>query len=161
MSESKGGATIFRVREAFGVPGPGGFIHMYRQGDLVDGASKLAKTHRALLEPAENATVDVVKASEAVLTLPERQTVEQVTAPGSSHAVENPDVRDAGRRNAATETEEPGKGEESTGDGPFDPSAHTVEEVNAYLDGEGVTAEERERVLAAEREGKNRTTIVG
>lgn len=41
----------------------------------------------------------------------------------------------------------------------FDPSAHTVEEVNAYLDGVGDN--EKQRVLNAEKAGKNRVSIVG
>lgn len=41
----------------------------------------------------------------------------------------------------------------------FHPAGHTVDEVNAYLDGVG--AAERERVLTAERDGKDRTSITG
>lgn len=41
----------------------------------------------------------------------------------------------------------------------YDPADYKVEEVNAYLDTVG--EEERERVLQAERDGKNRTGIVG
>lgn len=46
--------------------------------------------------------------------------------------------------------------EESAG---YDPSAHTAEEVNAYL--EGVDESERDAVLARERAGKSRKSIVG
>jgi hypothetical protein len=42
---------------------------------------------------------------------------------------------------------------------PFDPAGHTVAEVNDYLD--YAVPEERDRVLAAERDGKNRAGIVG
>jgi hypothetical protein len=42
---------------------------------------------------------------------------------------------------------------------PFDPTEHTVAEVNHYLD--YATPEERDRVLAAERDGKARAGIVG
>lgn len=41
----------------------------------------------------------------------------------------------------------------------FDPSGHTVEEVNTYL--AGVDDTERERVLAAERDGQARKGVVG
>ena len=41
----------------------------------------------------------------------------------------------------------------------FDPTAHTVEEVEAYLAGE-LPGEERERVLAAEANGKARKSIL-
>jgi hypothetical protein len=39
----------------------------------------------------------------------------------------------------------------------FDPSAHTVEEVNAYI--AGVGDDEKQRVLDAEKAGKNRTSV--
>ena len=42
----------------------------------------------------------------------------------------------------------------------FDPTAHTVEEVEVYLAGE-LPEEERERVLAAEANGKARKSILG
>lgn len=41
----------------------------------------------------------------------------------------------------------------------FDPAAHTVDEVKAHLD--EVDTDERERVLTAERDGKDRTSITG
>lgn len=44
-------------------------------------------------------------------------------------------------------------------DGTFDPSAHTVTEVNAYLT--TASPEEYDRVMAAEVAGKNRSTITG
>lgn len=44
-------------------------------------------------------------------------------------------------------------------EGSYDPDDHTVPEVNAYLD--TVSDEERERILQAERDGQNRTGIVG
>jgi hypothetical protein len=40
----------------------------------------------------------------------------------------------------------------------FDPSAHTVAEVNDYLD---ANPDDADRVLAAERDGKARVSIVG
>lgn len=42
----------------------------------------------------------------------------------------------------------------------FDPSTHSVEEVNAYLAGD-ITDDERTRVLEAERAGKGRKTVLG
>ena len=42
---------------------------------------------------------------------------------------------------------------------PFDPSRHTIEQVNAYL--EGVDDTERARVLEAERNGRARKGILG
>lgn len=53
---------------------------------------------------------------------------------------------------------EPGDVVEPTPDGPFDPSAHTVDEVTAYL---AANPDDAERVVAEERLGKNRAGIVG
>lgn len=44
-------------------------------------------------------------------------------------------------------------------DAGFDPSEHTVTEVNSYL--AGVDESERERVLAAERDGQARKGVLG
>lgn len=43
----------------------------------------------------------------------------------------------------------------------FDPTQHTVAEVNEYLDGLQDSPEEHSRVIALEIAGKNRTSIVG
>lgn len=43
----------------------------------------------------------------------------------------------------------------------FNPDDHTVDEVNDYLDEHADVLGEVERVLEAERAGKNRTTITG
>jgi hypothetical protein len=43
----------------------------------------------------------------------------------------------------------------------FDPDEHTVAEVNAHLEKYADHAEEVQRVLAAERAGRSRTTIHG
>jgi hypothetical protein len=56
------------------------------------------------------------------------------------------------------------EGSTSSGDGgssgeEYDPSQHTVEQVNAYLD--SADEEEKERVLQAERDGQARRGIVG
>lgn len=53
---------------------------------------------------------------------------------------------------------EPGAGQEEA-DGKFDPSEHGVDDVRDYLD--GCDEAERDRVLAAEREGKARKGILG
>lgn len=42
-------------------------------------------------------------------------------------------------------------------DGPFDPSKHKVDEVNAYL--ADADEAERDRVLEAEQAGKDRATV--
>lgn len=163
MSSESG--TVYRVKEAFAIPGPGGFMHLYAKGDLVNGESKLVKTHGALLEDALGQTVDPPQVSKAdrkaAATLPQGQTVDQVTAPAPpSHAEQNAPARSRSEDEVnAANSGAAGDPEVSTE--LFDPSEHTVEEVNAYLDGEGVTPEERERVLQAERDGKARTTIVG
>lgn len=53
---------------------------------------------------------------------------------------------------------------ESADEGPFDPSKHSVDEVLAYIgvaDGaDPVTAGEFERVIQAEADGKNRSTLL-
>jgi hypothetical protein len=46
-------------------------------------------------------------------------------------------------------------------EGPFNPSDHTVEEVNAYLTDGSTSDEEANRVLEAERADKNRKGVVG
>lgn len=66
---------------------------------------------------------------------------------------ENP--QDTENPETGAELNGPGKGgEEKDGDSPFDPADHTVKQVEAYLD--GADDAERDRVLAAEREGQNR-----
>lgn len=60
-----------------------------------------------------------------------------------------------------TEAEAQAAEAEGNGDvegGEYDPSEHKVGEVTTYLD--GASEEERERVIAAEREGQGRKTIV-
>lgn len=51
-------------------------------------------------------------------------------------------------------------GETTPGNAPaqYDPSDHTVDEVNAYL--ANADDDERDRVLEAERSGKGRTSII-
>jgi trigger factor len=48
---------------------------------------------------------------------------------------------------------------DKAGIGTFDPADHNVEEVQIYLD--DANDAERERVLAAEKDGKNRKTLTG
>jgi hypothetical protein len=67
------------------------------------------------------------------------------------------DQREAGESGPAGDPR-PAGSNEGTPDA-FDPSAHTVSQVQDYLDGADPT--ERERVLAAERAGKDRATITG
>jgi hypothetical protein len=50
------------------------------------------------------------------------------------------------------------QGDEPGGGEPFDPLAHTVEEVNDYL--AGADRDERERVIQAECDGKSRRGII-
>ncbi|MFD2792579.1 hypothetical protein ACFS27_03360 [Promicromonospora vindobonensis] len=64
------------------------------------------------------------------------------------------------------EPEADGGGEPQGDPVPFDPAEHSVAEVTAYLDGLDDTdteahAAEVTRVLEAERNGKNRSTLVG
>lgn len=54
--------------------------------------------------------------------------------------------------------EAPGSSAVAQGDGLYDPSDHSVEDVNSYLN--GADEEERERVVLAEMEGKARKSIV-
>jgi trigger factor len=67
------------------------------------------------------------------------------------------DQRKAGEEGAAGDPRPAGEGT-STGSTPFDPSAHTVEEVRAHLD--QATPSERDRVLQAERDGKARSSLI-
>lgn len=46
---------VFRVREAFAIPGPDGILRTYATGALISGTDRLARTHKALLEPAADA----------------------------------------------------------------------------------------------------------
>jgi hypothetical protein len=59
---------------------------------------------------------------------------------------------------AATAKADEVKAQEENPDAPFDPSEHTVVEVQAYL--EGADQAERDRVLAEELTGKARTSLV-
>jgi hypothetical protein len=56
------------------------------------------------------------------------------------------------------DTEPPAQPEPGADDGGFDPADHTVAEVQQYLVDH---PDDAERVLALERAGKNRATLVG
>lgn len=60
--------------------------------------------------------------------------------------------------NADVQTGGPDEDDYVVPDGPFDPSEHSVEEVLAYLD--HVDRDVADRVIAAERDGKARKTIL-
>jgi hypothetical protein len=84
---------LFRVREGFAVPGADGFMRTFPVGALVDGGDPLAKSHKALMEPASSA---VEKASAAPgerrvlgLRLPSGRSVAEVTEHRTGHAHEN------------------------------------------------------------------------
>lgn len=51
--------------------------------------------------------------------------------------------------------------EEEEEEGPFDPDEHTVDEVLDYLTSDDIEDDETERVLDAERKGKQRKGILG
>jgi hypothetical protein len=90
---------LFRVREGFAVPGPDGFLRTYPTGALVDGGDPIAASHGHLMEPAANkveqATAAPGERRVLGIRLPQRQTVEQVTAhhAGQAHEVGPAHVR--------------------------------------------------------------------
>lgn len=79
----------------------------------------------------------------------------------SRHTVEYVDrvVAIAGETKSASRLSEEDLIGERGSESDFDPGKHTVEEVNEYL--ASASAEEKERVLAAEKDGRARSTIVG
>jgi hypothetical protein len=76
-----------------------------------------------------------------------------------------PDVTEEQNPAGAPQTDAGGSAPEGVevptagGGSSYDPSEYTVEQVNAHLD--TVSEEEQSRILQAERDGKNRTGIVG
>lgn len=66
---------------------------------------------------------------------------------------------EAGEKEAAAPEQPATPAEEENAGGDFDPSDHKVDEVQEYL--ESASEEERQRVLAAEKDGKGRVTILG
>ena len=82
---------LFKVREAFAVPGEGGYLRPYITGALLRGDDPLVKTHRALLEPAagavEKATAEPGERRTLGLRLPSAVTQAQAVQhrTGSAH----------------------------------------------------------------------------
>lgn len=139
----------FRVRKnkRFAIPGPNGRLQLFKSGDIVAADSPLVETHPQMLESLDGSLVTVKEAGPAEYRDPVGQRdLNEVTAPQGKTAPEREE-----------KPEEPQEPEEAAA---FDPGEHTVEQVNAHLD--TVTDDaERERILQAERDGKNRSTIVG
>lgn len=82
---------VFRVREAFAIPGPDGILRTYVTGALISGDDRLARTHKALLDPVADA---VEKASAAPgerrgLRLPSAVRLRQATQhnTGQAHTI--------------------------------------------------------------------------
>lgn len=65
----------------------------------------------------------------------------------------------AGTQSAPSGDESGSAGDETPSDGPFEPSDHTVDEVNSYLARDDVDEAERQRVIDAEKAGKDRKTV--
>lgn len=113
---------------------PVGFV----AGQLVDDKHPILKTHKHLFAEPE-----AISGQEVARQL---KPVEQASAdPGEQRTLTPPKV--AGGGDTPPEAE------------PFDPSEHNGPEVIEYL--KAADEEERERVLAAERGGKKRTTVLG
>lgn len=114
----------------------GGAPLAFTAGQLVDDKHPILKTHKHLFADPDAATG---QASDFTL-----KPVEQATAdPGEPRALTPPVQAER---------------QEGDGDEPFDPSDHNGPEVIEYL--KGADEAERERVLAAEAEGKNRKGIL-
>lgn len=81
-------AEVYRVKEAFAVPGPQGFLRTYATGALLAGSDPLATTHRAYLEPVAGA-VEAATANPGErrgLRLPSRVRLTQATEHNTGHA---------------------------------------------------------------------------
>lgn len=76
----------------------------------------------------------------------------------TAHAEHAQEGQSLGAADVGVATTGTGDGPEREGGGGFDPSEHTVEEVQAHL--ENANDAERDRVLAAEKQGKKRTTLL-
>lgn len=74
-----------------------------------------------------------------------------------SELLSEPDADAADSGEAKADDSKADGGDSDDKDDEFDPSAHTVAEINDYLP--KVDEEERNRVLAAERAGKNRAAF--
>lgn len=87
----------------------------------------------------------------------------QVSTTSTGYIVPSDILDDSGDQGdtASADSAEKQEADGDSGDGgedQFDPSKHNVDEVNQYL--ADADEEERERVLAAERDGKARTSIL-
>lgn len=80
-------------------------------------------------------------------------------APGGEAETAEPDTQDAGDIGTPGAPDDQLDPPEAPGE-PYDPGAHTVPDVNAYLAGP-ISDDERARVLAVERAERNRKGIVG
>lgn len=129
--------AIKRCSESFTIWRDGAPV-AFQAGQLVDEKHPILKTHGHLF--ADPATVD----SSGPFELKAKPVEEATAAPGEQRALTPP---------TAVATSTPA---ETT---PFDPSEHNGPDVIAYL--KAANAEERERVLAAEKDGKNRSTVLG
>lgn len=127
---------IKRCKESFTIWRHGAPV-AFTAGQLVDDKHPILKSHGHLFADPET----------AARTAPPAQLkpVEQATAdPGEQRTLTPP---------AAASSPAPANAE------PFDPDTHTGPEVIQHL--KAADEEERERVLAAERDGKKRTTVLG
>lgn len=140
---------------------------------LADGESFVAgrstKQARELIEAAEAAGIDVTRVVtvshgyvvpsellEAVAAEADTADVEDADADADADADEADTDADADADEADAEADESEEVEEDVNQ--FDPSEANVVEVKAYLD--GADEDERERVLAAEATGKNRSGVL-
>jgi hypothetical protein len=85
--------------------------------------------------------------------------VDRMVALAGGKAEETPEEPEGGESTESTESGSENGGEDLIGDtGSFDPGEHTADEVTKYL--KTVNEEEKARVLAAEADGKGRSTIL-
>lgn len=105
MADETPGPAVYRVKEAFAIPGADGFPRTYAVGKLISGSDPLATSHKALLEPVANAvektaTTVVIAGEQATaepgsrrrgVRLPSGVDLKQATEPhtGSAHPKEN------------------------------------------------------------------------
>lgn len=128
---------------------------------FVEGRSP--KKARELLEKAEKAgkpgqvsttSTGYIVPSDILEDNEQKQTEDEASAQSApaDHSSNPDETADSAEKQEAEDDGADG------GEDQFDPSKHKVEEVNAYL--ADADEEERERVLAAERDGKARTSIL-
>lgn len=123
---------------------------------LADGESFVAgrstKQARELIEAAEAAGIDVSR----VVTVSHGYVVPSELLEAEASEADADEVEDADADEADADESEEEEVEEDVNE--FDPSEANVAEVKAYLD--GADEDERERVLAAEATGKNRSGVL-